>query len=275
MFIKSILLVSLLLVSLSLHADERLDYLIEYRGLLSGYDWKDVSTASITTSRLTDCAGRGNCMVSTAKLSSRGYKVLEAVFKVRFHYRSFYQLNPPRTLAFETREKKYHKQYMPYGYKHSLAVIPSGADTTDYYKLGSKGEPLPTAVKAFVATDHKSAEKIKAKKVKHKPVVRNAIDRMTLLQTVRSAPLSTGYKSSFAGTDGRNKLVFRTTVVAAEDVKAAGKVWKTWKVRIDEIEKGEKPVSLHAWISMDSRHIPVFIEIESKFGEARFHLKSY
>jgi len=276
MFIKSIIIIlSLLLASVSLHAAERLDYLIEYKGLLSGYKWTDVSRASIATSRLADCAGRGSCMVSTAKLSSKGYKVLEAVFKVRFHYSSYYQLNPSRTLAFETREKKYSKQYMPYGYKHSLAVIPKGASTTDYYKFGSKGEPLPAAIKPFVATDHKSAENIRVKKVKHKPVTKNSIDRMTLLQSVRSAPLKVGYKASFTGTDGRNKLEFRLAVVAAEDVKAAGRSWKTWKVRIDEIEKGEKPVSLYAWISMESRHIPVFIEIESSYGEARFHLKSF
>lgn len=275
MFMKSILALSLLLASLSLHAAERLDYLIEYKGLLSGYKWTDVSRASISTERLADCAGRGSCMVSTATLSSRGYKVLEAVFKVRFHYRSFYQLNPSRTLAFEMREKKYSKQYMPYGYKHSLAVIPGGANTTDFYKLGSKGEPLPAAVLPFVATDHKSAEKIRVKKVKHKPVGKNALDRMTLLQTVRSAPLKVGYKASFAGTDGRNKLQFRVAVVAQEEVNAAGKSWKTWKIRIDELEKGEKPVSLHAWITRGSRHIPVFIEIKSRYGEARFHLKSY
>ena len=263
MFMKSIIILSLLLASVSLHAAERLDYLIEYKGLLSGYKWTDVSRASITTSRLADCAGRGSCMVSTAKLSSKGYKVLEAVFKVRFHYSSYYQLNPSRTLAFETREKKYSKQYMPYGYKHSLAVIPKDSSTTDYYKFSSKGEPLPAAIKPFVATDHKSVEKIRVKKVKHK------------LQSVRSAPLKVGYRVSFAGTDGRNKLEFRVAVVAAEDVKAAGRSWKTWKVRIDEIEKGEKPVSLHAWISMESRHIPVFIEIESSYGEARFHLKSF
>ncbi len=275
MFMKFTLILSLLLASVSLHAAERLDYLIEYKGLLSGYKWTDVSKASISTERLADCAGRGSCMVSTATLSSRGYKVLEAVFKVRFHYRSFYQLNPSRTLAFEMREKKYSKQYMPYGYKHSLAVIPRGANTTDFYKLGSKGEPLPAAVLPFVATDHKSAEKIRVKKVKHKPVDKNALDRMTLLQTVRSAPLKVGYKASFAGTDGRNKLQFRVAVVAQEEVNAAGKSWKTWKVRIDELEKGEKPVSLHVWISRESRHIPVFIEIESSYGEARFHLKSY
>ncbi len=275
MFMKSIILLSLLLAAQSLHAAERLDYLIEYKGLLSGYGWTDVSRASITTSRRADCAGRGSCMVSTATLSSKGYKVLEAVFKVRFHYRSFYQLNHLLTLAFETREKKYSKQYMPYGYKHSLAVMSRGADTIDYYKLGSKGDPLPAAVKPFVATDHKPAEKIRVKKVKHKPVVKNALDRMTLLQRVRSSPLKVGYKASYAGTDGRNKLMFRVTVVGTEDVKAAGKSWETWKVRIDELEKGEKPVSLHVWISRDSRHIPVFIEIESSFGEARFHLKSY
>ena len=275
MFMKFTLILSLLLASVSLHAAERLDYLIEYKGLLSGYKWTDVSRASISTERLADCAGRGSCMVSTATLSSRGYKVLETVFKVRFHYRSFYQLNPSHTLAFETRERKYSKQYLPYGYKHSLAVIPSGADTTDFYKLRSRGEPLPAEVRVFVATDHKPVEKIRVKKVKHKPVEKNALDRMTLLQTVRSAPLKVGYKALFAGTDGRNKLQFRVAVVAQEEVKAAGKSWKTWKVRIDELEKGEKPVSLHVWISRESRHIPIFIEIESSYGEARFHLKSY
>lgn len=272
---KSTILLLLLLASVPLHAAERLDYLIEYKGLLSGYNWTDISRATITTSQRANCAGRGSCKVSTATMSSKGYKVLETIFKVRYHYRSYYQLHPPRTLAFEMREKKYSKQYAPYGYKHSLTLLPKGATTTDYYKLGSKGVPLPVAAKPFIATDHKPAANIRVKKLKHKPVAKNALDRMTLLQVVRSAPLKIGYKATFVGTDGRNQLEFRIKVIAKEDIKAAGKKWQTWKIRIEELEKGEKPVTLHAWVSRDSRRIPVLIEGRSSLGEARFHLKSY
>jgi len=272
-FLKLSVIITLLLTSLSLNAAERLDYLVEYKGVLSGYSWTDVSRASIETVKVADCSGRGSCMMSRATMSSKGYAVLEAIFKVRFHYRSFYRLKPARTLAFEMREKKYSDKYQPYGYKHSLAVIPDGGTMVDFYKLRSKGEPLPASVKQFVATDHKPAGKIRVKKVKHKPVAKHSIDRMTLLQRLRSAPLKKGYAASFPGTNGKDQLEFRVAVIAAEEVNVAGRRWKTWKIRIDELEKGDKPVPLFAWISRDSRHIPVKIEIDSSFGSARFILK--
>ncbi|MEN8212929.1 MAG: DUF3108 domain-containing protein [Pseudomonadota bacterium] len=275
MFVKPAIMFSLLLASVSVNAAERLDYLVEYKGLLSGYEWTDVSRGSIVTTRLSDCAGRGGCMVSTVKMSSRGYALLEAIFRIRFHYRSYYQLNHLRTLAFEMREKKYSDKYLPYGYKHSLAVLPVGESRVDYYKLRARGESLPASVKPFVATDHKPATQIRVEGVKHNAAANNALDRMALLQRVRRAPLKSGYRTSFAGTNGKDRLLFRVAVVAAEEVEAAGRSWKTWKVRLDEIEQGEEPLSLHAWISRDSRHIPVLVELDSSFGEARFHLESY
>lgn len=274
MILKLATIITLLLTPLSLNAAEQLDYLVEYKGVLSGYSWTPVSKASIKTVKVANCSGRGACMMSTATMSSKGYAVLETIFKVRFHSRSFYQLKPVRTLAFEMREKKYSDKYQPYGYKHTLAVIPEGATKVDFYKLRSKGEPLPASVKQFVATDHKPAKKIRVKKVKHKPAAKHSIDRMTLLQRLRSVPLKKGYAASFSGTNGKDQLVFRVAVVAAEEVNAAGKRWKTWKIRIEELEKGDKPVPLFAWVSRDSRHIPVKVEIDSSFGSARFILKS-
>ncbi len=273
MFLKSSIIITLLLTPLSLSAAEKLDYLVEYKGMLSGYSWTDVSRATIETVKVADCSGRGSCMMSRTTMSSRGYAMLEAIFKVRFHYRSFYRLKPARTLAFEMREKKYSDKYQPYGYKHSLTVIPDGGTMVDFYKLWSKGEPLPESVKQFVATDHKPAGKIRVKKVKRKPVAKHSIDRLALLQIVRSAALKKGYTASFPGTNGKNQLEFRVAVIAAEEVKAAGKRWKTWKIRVDELEKGDDTVSLFAWVSRDSRHIPVKIEIDSSFGSARFILK--
>ncbi len=273
MFLKSSIIIALLLTPLSLNAAEKLDYLVEYKGMLSGYSWTDVSRASIETVKVADCSGRGSCMMSRATMSSKGYAVLEAIFKVRFHYRSFYRLKPERTLAFEMREKKYSDKHQPYGYKHSLAVIPEKGDVVDFYKLWSKGEPLPVSVKQFVATDHKPVEKIRVKRVKRKPVAKHSIDRLALLQIVRSAALKKGYAASFPGTNGKDQLEFRVAVIAAEEVKAAGKRWKTWKIRVDELEKGDDTVSLFAWISRDSRHIPVKIKIDSSLGSARFILK--
>ena len=273
MFIKLSAIITLLL-PLSLNAAERLDYLVEYKGVLSGYSWTDVSMASIETRKVADCPGAGGCMVSTATMSSKGYAVLEAIFKMRFHYRSFYRLKPLRTLAFEMREKKYSDKYQPYGFKHSLAVIPVEGSAVDFYKLWSKGELLPVPINQFVATDRKPAGKARVKKVERKPAVSGSIDRMTLLQSIRSAPLKKGYKASYPGTDGRHQLEFRVAVIAPEEINAAGKRWKTWKIRIDELEKGGDAESLFAWVTRDSRHIPVKIEIDSSFGSARFILKS-
>lgn len=273
MFLKLSIIITLLL-PLSLNAAERLDYLVEYKGILSGYSWTDVSSASIETRKVADCSDRGSCMMSRATMSSKGYAVLEAIFKVRFHYRSFYQLKPARTLAFEMREKKYSDKYQPYGYKHSLAVIPDGGTRVDFYKLKSKGEPLPASAKQFIATDHKSADKIRVKKVKHKSVAKYSIDRLALLQRMRSVPLKKGYAASFPGTNGKDQLEFRVVVIAAEEINAAGKRWKTWKIRVDELEKGDDTVSLFAWLSRDNRNIPVKIELKSSFGSARFILKS-
>ncbi len=272
-FLKPSIIITLLLTPLSLNAAERLDYLVEYKGIFSSYSWTDVSMASIETVRVADCSGRGSCMMSRATMSSKGYAVLEAIFKIRFHYRSFYRLKPAHTLAFEMREKKYSNKYQPYGYKHSLSVLPRQGSGVDFYKLWSKGEPLPASVKQFVATDHKPAEKIRVKRVKRKPVAKHSIDRLALLQIVRSAALKKGYAASFPGTNGRNQLEFRVAVFAAEEINAAGKRWKTWKIRVDELEKGDDTVSLFVWLSRDSRHIPVKIEIESSFGSARFILK--
>ena len=273
--ITPVLMAASLLAPASLHAAERLEYLVQYKGVLSGFAWTDVSRAAIHSSTLADCSGRGPCMTSTATMSSRGYAVLEAIFKVRFHTRSFYQPRQWRTLAFEMRERKYSKQYLPYGYKHSLSVFPPGEDGIDYFELGAEGEPLPAALQPFVATDHLPAAGIRVAKVRRKPIAYDSIDRLTLLQRVRAAPLKKGYSAAYNGTNGRKQLQFRVTVLSAEDFTIADKQWQTWKIRVDELEKGDRPVSLFAWVSRDSRKIPVKIEFDSTFGSARFVLQSW
>jgi hypothetical protein len=112
-------------------------------------------------------------------------------------------------------------------------------------------------------------------KVRRKPIADDSIDRLTLLQRVRAAPLKKGYSVAYNGTNGRKQLQFRVSVLSAEDFTLADKHWQTWKIRVDELEEDDRPASLFAWVTRDSRKIPVKIEFDSTFGSARLLLQSW
>ena len=124
------------------------------------------------------------------------------------------------------------------------------------------------------ATAHKmSGAEPKIKDVKEKKVAANSLDRWAMIQLTRRLPLKKGYTKKFPGTSGKDHLTFELTVKGEEKIEAAGKTWKTWKLRLIEHEKGDedKP-PLNLWIAQDENRTPVQVEMEESIGRARFML---
>jgi hypothetical protein len=268
---RAILVLCLLLAAGAVNA-ETLKYNVKFKGALSGFTWSSMAKATITTRKVDSCNGWGSCLNTKVNMSSKGHKLLESLYPTRFHYQSFFQQEPLRTLGFEQREKKSKDKYQPYGYRHKLVTLTKDGNSMDYHVLWSKGKPLPQGEAQFVSSDHNGGKPPVVGKTSRAKVEPNALDRWAMIHTARFLPFKPGYSKKFPGTNGSDKLTFKVSLVDAETIEARGKSYKAWKVAITEKQAGKNQPTLYLWISGDSQRLPLRIEMEEAIGRVRFNL---
>lgn len=269
---RRIIALSLLLATNLVQA-ESFSYDVKFKGALSGFSWSSMAHGTITTRKLASCDGWGSCLNTRVTMSSKGHKLLESIYPTRFHYQSFFQQKPLRTLAFEQRDKKTKSKYQPYGYRHKLVTLTKNGSSMDYRVLWSSGDTLPKGAAQFVSSDHNGGAAPAVKNRIRSPVAPNALDRWTMIYTARFLPYKSGYSRTFPGTNGSDKLTFHVRFEGDTTVEARGKTYKAWKVAITETKSGKKQPTLYLWITNDKSRLPVRIEMEESIGRVRFTMK--
>lgn len=269
-----LLITMLLLATSTLMAAEQLEYKVKLKGAVTLFAWKNLADASITTRNNQEC-GKQKCFMTQVWMTSQNYGLLESLAPTRFHYRSYYQVSPARTLLFERRIKKEKDKYQPYGYKHMVAALAEDRVTVDNYSLWSEGEILPSSVVSHLDLKPFGDVVPRARFHTQAKVDKNPLDRWAMVQYARELPLRDGFTGSYAGTNGHEKLTFNLKLIGSEKIMVAGKAWDSWKIRILEKNpmKKKKQPQLFLWLSKDEQRLPLMVEMNHDLGRIRFEMK--
>lgn len=235
-----------------------LDYRLTYRGMFSG--GADMPIADLLLETRT---AQGSRDLSQARIdvSSVAYPLVETLFPIRYRFRNWTIGGEGQLLGFESYEstrKVRHRLYL-----------------RDDSSLGIRRFDLTAGA------GWREMEQLEAGEMPVTPVgEQRLLDRLGLLQLVRSQDLADQAEYRFAVTNGRERLVYDVRVVAAQTLDLAGVSLPAWKLRFDGLESGRngglepahRPV--YVWLSQTPEHIPLRVDSRNAFGRFRVELKN-
>ena len=97
------------------------------------------------------------------------------------------------------------------------------------------------------------------------------LDRLSLLQAVRSRDLKPGQEIRLPISDGKAILNYQVRVLGRERLEHDGGAWDTFKLRFDAFKEGRwsgRPIhpGVFIWLTADSRKVPVRFSIDYALG---------
>jgi len=107
----------------------------------------------------------------------------------------------------------------------------------------------------------------------------NLLDRLGLLQRVRTQPLKAGAEYRFQVTDGRKRYDYTVRVEKTEVLQLGEIAIPAWKVRFDgsRTQRDGKVVQAHRpltiWLNQAPEHIPLRVDSRNAIGLFRLELK--
>jgi hypothetical protein len=257
-------------------AEETLHYLGEMRSALTLGIWSGVAKATLTTRDVTGCPGGGDCRETEIWMTSEGVSPqLEAIYPLRWLYRTAYRPGEQNTLAYEELRKRRKADPGEYEWRHRVIWLAGGSDAATRYDFDEDGADIPGEVGAWMTTDRAGGLNLRLGNSREVPMTLPALDRWGTFQSLRQADLAQGASWTLAGAGPKGPLRFEVTVEGKENIEAAGRSRETWKVRIDEREtggSGKDPEPLHAWIAVEAPHAPVRFDMDHDIGRLRLTL---
>ena len=109
------------------------------------------------------------------------------------------------------------------------------------------------------------------------PLSPEARDPISALFYVRTLPMATASHFTLPLSDNGRRSRLEVTVHGLETISLTGKSWSAWKLEprlSDRIERWDG-LKLTTWVSADSRHIPLVVDVKAGFGSVRLELASY
>ncbi len=108
------------------------------------------------------------------------------------------------------------------------------------------------------------------------PVAEGGRDPISALFYVRTLALEEGAHFALPISDNGRRLRLDVSVGKRESIVLDGQSWEAWKVEPRLSERIDRsPVKITAWVSADSRRIPLLVEVAAGFGSARLELTNY
>lgn len=242
----------------ALPIDEELHYRASYRGVFSA--GAEVPIADVVMrSRLP--SPRSAYAQTELLATSEAYPYVEALYPVRYRFRSWYWHDLSAVLASE-----YYEFGRPKDIDHKLIYL----DRRDQPILARNLQHTGTTELALLQRGD------------YQPRVaageRHAFDRLGLLQRIRMQKLEPGRRYDFIVTNGSKMLRYQVTVESAEQVSAAGREWPALKLRFDGLEQDRHGNEQHThrpvfiWVSQEPRHTPLLAVSRSTLGRFRVEL---
>jgi len=282
-FVKQVLYLFLLFpiwLSAAPLADERLEYKISYQGGLTAMVWLDICDAVLETSQQIVSVNGEPAYKALIEISSERYEQMEELYPFRFHLTSFYSSDMQRSILFDKR-KKTKKD------RHEIIRFDWGKKVTERYKrlkpkqiaAGASNikvtETDTSDLFAFLGYDqaHFSRSGRAGQKLSN-----SMLDRLSLLQAVRSQKLVVGEEKRLTIADGKKVLNYLIRVQGREVLEHNGQKQDLLKVRFDAFKAGKwsgKPAhpAVYVWMTTDERKIPVRFSIDYAMGTFVIQLK--
>jgi len=235
---------------------QELQYRVVYRGVFSA--GAEVAIADVELG--TRFPGAGAYAEAHLRASSERYPLVEAIYPIRYRFRSWYRPDGSGVLAAE---------YLEYGSaadrEHKLIYL----DRPEAPFITRRLERTLPDLASLERGDYRSPPS---------GGVRRIFDRLGLLQLVRGLELAPGREIEASVSNGSHLLRYLVKVESEVEIKVAGRPWRAFKVRFDGLREDKQGREKHAhrpvfiWLSVDPRHIPLVAESRHSLGLFRVEL---
>jgi Protein of unknown function (DUF3108) len=109
------------------------------------------------------------------------------------------------------------------------------------------------------------------------PLAPHARDAISALFYVRTLPLKTGERVRFPVNEGGRNLVAEVTVNGIDHITSLKQNVEAIRVTplLQRRVENRQPLAATIWLSNDTRHLPLVVDVDAGFGHVRVELKSY
>ncbi len=259
-------------------ADERLEYTISYQGGFTAMTWLDICDAVLENAQQAVTVNGEAAYKTLVRISSEQYKKMEYLYPFRFQLTSYFSTDRRRSILIDKR-KKTRKE------RHEIIRFDWNKKVTERYKW-HKSKQVAASTEAaqkggsadmFSFLGYDPAHFSRSAKPGQK-LSTDMLDRLSLLQAVRSQKLVVGEELRFTISDGKKVLNYRVRVQTRGPLVQDGRKRDLFKVRLDAFKAGKwsgQPVhpAVFIWMTADDRKIPVRFSIDYAMGTFVVQLK--
>ena len=238
-------------------AGERLEYRVDYRGVLS--NWKPVEVASATLASR-GVADRPGVVESELQVSSEPFAAIEKVYAFRFFYSSWFEPAARRTLLV-TQYKKSGRE------RSELLRFDYGSRQVERYRRdrGETGNIAAEVRGTGSLPDPSLLERLT--RVRAEPIAGEALlDRLAMFQLLRGESLNEGGVLELPVSNGKGLTGYRVTGLGEAWVDLPdGTRLPADKVRLDPLyrDSTDEGLPVYAWFGRDGRRLPLRLGAES------------
>ncbi len=235
---------------------ERFDYRVTYRGIFSLGQDMTIADLALTMRRL---GGEDGLRETRLEATSAGHPGVEALYPFRYRFRSWASVGDARMLGFEAFEKTDRPRHRLY-LRDDSALGVRRLDPED-------------------AVGRKRLAQLAAGERPHARIAGGGLlDRLGLLQQIRSRALSAQAEYRFQVTNGRHLFAYRVNVEGAQALMLHDRRVAAWRLRIDgsrsspdgSTKVAHRPIYL--WLSRAPGHVPLRLESRHPVGLFRIEL---
>jgi len=261
-------------------ADERLEYTISYQGGLTAMVWLDICDAVLETSQQMIPVNGEKAYKALVEITSERHEQMEEMYPFRFHLTSYFSSDMQRSILFDKRKKtkKDRHEVIRFDWDEKVTQrfkrlkprhIPAGATSAE---VGSDEISDLFDFLGYDPTHFRRSGKPGQK------LSGSMLDRLSLLQAVRSQKLAVGQEKRLTISDGKKVLNYLVRVQARESLKHDDQKQDLFKVRFDAFKAGKwsgEPAhpAVYVWMTADERKVPVRFSIDYALGTFVIQLK--
>ncbi len=258
-------------------AEERLEYIISYQGLFTAMAQLDICDAVLEASQQMVSVGGEKAYKARVEISSEPHKRMEKLYPFRFSLLSYFSRDMRRALLFDKR-KKTRKE------RHEIVRFNWDKKLTERYKrrklpqvAADESSNNSAIFDLFALLGYKRADFRRSGKAGQK-LSDGMLDRLSLLQAVRSQRLAVGQERRLTISDGKKTLNYLVRVQARKFLAGSEQNGMLFKVRFDAFKAGRwrgTPVhpAVYIWMTADKHQIPVRFSIDYAMGTFVVQLK--
>ena len=239
---------------------EQFEYVVTYTGSISSNKPLDISRVVWVSPRP---VASGASEVSV-RISSEQFMKLELMFPFRYCYRAVYNRDAQRSQGFENFQRaRKQLEYVSANFDWKKRILSSSSAKAEL--PGVSLNPF----EGFQASAGQAAPSWKVKSQKSFLLPDILLDRVSMVQHLRTMNLKSGRVVSLPVSDGARMLEYWVDI-SDDEVNLLGKKWKAYRLRFetfDPVKDRPPPPPVDIWFSRDAERIPLRMASTYSFGD--------